>query len=204
MPIAEMLAKRPKGIIFSGGPASVHVDGAPSIDPAIYEAGVPILGICYGAQLVALQLGGDVRRTGGGEYGRTPMTRCPGPSVLLPAGRRAGQVWMSHGDAITCAARGFVVTGLDRVRPSPRSRTATARSTACSSTPRSCTPSGARTCCARSCSTCAGAARPGRTRTSSRRPSPRSVRRSATSASSAALRWGRLGRRGRTRPPRDR
>ena len=50
-PIDEMLARRPKGIIFSGGPASVHVDGAPSIDPAIYDAGVPVLGICYGAQL---------------------------------------------------------------------------------------------------------------------------------------------------------
>ena len=74
MPIEEMLAKKPKGIIFSGGPASVHVDGAPSIDPAIYDAGVPVLGICYGAQLVALQLGGEVRRTGGGEYGRTTMT----------------------------------------------------------------------------------------------------------------------------------
>ena len=67
MPVAEMLARRPKGVIFSGGPASVHVDGAPSIDPAIYDAGVPVLGICYGAQLVALQLGGDVTRTGGGE-----------------------------------------------------------------------------------------------------------------------------------------
>ncbi len=75
MPVAEMLAKKPKGIIFSGGPASVHVDNAPSVDPAIYEAGVPILGICYGAQLVAQQLGGEVQRTGGGEYGRTEMAR---------------------------------------------------------------------------------------------------------------------------------
>jgi GMP synthase (glutamine-hydrolysing) len=56
----ELLAKHPKGIIFSGGPASVHVEGAPSIDPAIYEAGVPILGICYGAQLLARDLGGEV------------------------------------------------------------------------------------------------------------------------------------------------
>jgi GMP synthase (glutamine-hydrolysing) len=71
MPIAEMLARRPKGIIFSGGPSSVHVDDAPRIDPAVYELGVPVLGICYGAQLVALQLGGEVARTGRGEYGRT-------------------------------------------------------------------------------------------------------------------------------------
>src|SRR5262245_32720036 len=61
MPVAEMLARRPKGIIFSGGPASVHVEGAPSIDPAVYDADVPLLGICYGAQLVAQQLGGEVR-----------------------------------------------------------------------------------------------------------------------------------------------
>src|SRR5256712_6327800 len=66
LPVTEMLARRPKGIIFSGGPASVHVDGAPSIDRAIYGAGVPVLGICYGAQLVAQQLGGEVGRTGAG------------------------------------------------------------------------------------------------------------------------------------------
>jgi GMP synthase (glutamine-hydrolysing) len=109
MPIDEMLAKRPKGIIFSGGPASVHVEGAPSIDPAIYEAGIPVLGICYGAQLVALQLGGDVRRTGGGEYGRTTMTR-QGSSVVLAGLPEEQVVWMSHGDAIQSAPDGFAVT----------------------------------------------------------------------------------------------
>jgi len=109
MPIADMLAKRPKGIIFSGGPASVHVDGAPSIDPAIYDARVPVLGICYGAQLVALQLGGTVERTGGGEYGRTPLTRSGG-SVVLQGLPETQQVWMSHGDAITAAPEGFAVT----------------------------------------------------------------------------------------------
>ena len=75
MPIAEMLARNPKAIILSGGPASVHVDGAPSIDTAIYDAGVPLLGICYGAQLVARDLGGEVRKTGTGEYGRTELRR---------------------------------------------------------------------------------------------------------------------------------
>jgi GMP synthase (glutamine-hydrolysing) len=111
MPVAEMLAKRPKGIIFSGGPASVHVENAPSVDPAIYEAGVPVLGICYGAQLVAQQLGGEVQRTGGGEYGRTAMTRPPQTaSVLLTDFAPDSTVWMSHGDAISTVPEGFVVT----------------------------------------------------------------------------------------------
>jgi GMP synthase (glutamine-hydrolysing) len=109
-PLAELLARRPRGIILSGGPASVHVDGAPSIDPAVYDAGVPILGICYGAQLVALQLDGEVQRTGGGEYGRTPMTRTDAASVLLADAPAERTVWMSHGDAITRAPSGSVVT----------------------------------------------------------------------------------------------
>ena len=109
MPLEEMLARRPAGIIFSGGPASVHVPDAPMIDPGVYDAGVPVLGICYGAQLVAMQLGGDVQRTGGGEYGRTPMTRS-GASVVLGELPQEQSVWMSHGDAITTAPEGFVVT----------------------------------------------------------------------------------------------
>ncbi len=108
--VAAILARRPRGIIFSGGPASVHVDGAPSIDPAVYDAGVPILGICYGAQLVAQQLGGEVRRTGGGEYGRTPMTRTDAGSVLLGETPVDQTVWMSHGDAITGVPAGATVT----------------------------------------------------------------------------------------------
>ena len=109
MPLAEMLAKRPKGIIFSGGPASVHVDGAPSIDPAVYDADTPILGICYGAQLIAQQLGGEVRETGGGEYGRTQLSRT-GSSVVLSSLPEEQQVWMSHGDAITTVPEGFMIT----------------------------------------------------------------------------------------------
>ncbi|HZU74245.1 MAG TPA: GMP synthase (glutamine-hydrolyzing), partial [Acidimicrobiales bacterium] len=73
MALADMLSRRPRGIIFSGGPKSVHVAGAPRADPAVYRAGVPLLGICYGAQLIAQELGGEVARTGRGEYGRTPM-----------------------------------------------------------------------------------------------------------------------------------
>jgi len=71
---AEVAQRAPAGIIFSGGPASVHVEGAPRIDPAVYELGIPILGICYGAQLIAQQNGGLVDRTDRGEYGRTTMT----------------------------------------------------------------------------------------------------------------------------------
>src|SRR5262245_53195788 len=110
MPVAEMLARQPKAIILSGGPASVHVEGAPSIDPAVYEAGVPVLGICYGAQLVARDLGGEVAKTGAGEYGRTTLTG-DGQSLLL--GRVTGErvVWMSHFDSMTRAPEGFVVGG---------------------------------------------------------------------------------------------
>ena len=72
--VAEIKARAPKGIIFSGGPKSVYESPAPSIDAGVYELGIPILGLCYGAQLMALQLGGTVSRTGQGEYGRTELT----------------------------------------------------------------------------------------------------------------------------------
>src|SRR3982074_3569558 len=110
MSLDEMLARRPKGIILSGGPASVPVDNAPSIDPALYDAGVPVLGICCGAQLVAQQLGGEVRRTGGGEYGRTPLSLGGSASPLFGELSDEQVVWMSHGDAITAAPAGFRVT----------------------------------------------------------------------------------------------
>jgi len=104
---AELAARSPAGVIFSGGPKSVHVDGAPSMDAAVYDLGVPILGICYGAQLVAQQLGGEVARTGRGEYGRTPLTASGVASVLIDGDQ---PVWMSHFDSIVRAPDGFVVT----------------------------------------------------------------------------------------------
>ncbi|HEX2274796.1 MAG TPA: glutamine-hydrolyzing GMP synthase [Acidimicrobiales bacterium] len=109
MPVSEMLARRPAGIIFSGGPASVHVEGAPGIDPDIYDAGVPVLGICYGAQLVAQQLGGVVARTDVAEYGRTALEVTSGSPLFgdLPL---AQDVWMSHADSIVSAPPGFRVT----------------------------------------------------------------------------------------------
>ncbi|MEW6152823.1 MAG: glutamine-hydrolyzing GMP synthase [Actinomycetota bacterium] len=116
MPVAEMLARRPAGIIFSGGPASVHVEGAPSIDPSVYDAGVPVLGICYGAQLVAQQLGGEVARTGVGEYGRTVL-EVTASSVLFGELPTTQDVWMSHGDSIVSPPAGFRVTARTPVVP---------------------------------------------------------------------------------------
>jgi GMP synthase (glutamine-hydrolysing) len=108
-PAAELLARHPKGIILSGGPKSVYADWAPVVDPAVYEAGVPILGICYGAQLLTQQLGGVVSRTGRGEYGRTALTRTATSPLFAdwpPQG--SADVWMSHADSITEVPAGFV------------------------------------------------------------------------------------------------
>ncbi|MBO0713834.1 MAG: glutamine-hydrolyzing GMP synthase, partial [Acidimicrobiales bacterium] len=106
---AELVARRPKGIILSGGPKSVHTDGAPGADPSLYAAGVPVLGICYGAQLLARDLGGQVARTGRGEYGRTPLSVL-GASRLLAGWPARSDVWMSHADSITAAPAGFSVS----------------------------------------------------------------------------------------------
>ena len=112
---AEVEARQPVGLVLSGGPKSVHVEGAPQLDPGIYDLGVPILGICYGAQLVAQQLGGEVARTGRGEYGRTDLDVLDDDgalnhSVLLGSGQPTTQpVWMSHFDSIVTAPQGFRV-----------------------------------------------------------------------------------------------
>jgi GMP synthase (glutamine-hydrolysing) len=116
MPIAEMLARKPKAIILSGGPASVHVPGAPDIDPAVYDSGVPLLGICYGAQLVARDLGGTVAKTGQGEYGRTEL-HVEGSSLLFGDLPVDEVVWMSHGDSITAPPPGFTVTARTEAVP---------------------------------------------------------------------------------------
>jgi len=110
VPATEMAARNPAAIILSGGPKSVHVDGAPLLDPAIYDLGVPILGICYGSQLIAHQLGGQVGRNDQGEYGRTTLTVDPSvPSSLLGSNPEPTQtVWMSHFDGVIEVPEGFV------------------------------------------------------------------------------------------------
>src|SRR4029079_5498260 len=108
MSFAEMQAMKPKAIILSGGPASVHVDGAPSVDPELYTSGVPLFGICYGAQLLARDLGGTVAKTGRGEYGRTDLTVADADPLFTDTDDQ--QVWMSHFDTITDAPPGAVIT----------------------------------------------------------------------------------------------
>lgn len=116
-PLDRLLARDPAAIVLSGGPASVYVDGAPTIDPALLDAGVPVFGICYGFQLMADALGGTVERTGGAEYGATPLTVTEPDAALFAGFPDALSVWMSHGDAVTAAPPGFQVTARTAVTP---------------------------------------------------------------------------------------
>jgi GMP synthase (glutamine-hydrolysing) len=105
----EVAARRPAALILSGGPASVYEDGAPSVDPGLFSLGVPVLGICYGHQLMAQALGGEVAATGQREYGGTSVA-VDGARSLLQDMPATGTVWMSHGDAVVRAPVGFRVT----------------------------------------------------------------------------------------------
>ncbi len=106
--VASMLARDPLAIVLSGGPSSVYAEDAPAVDPALFEAGVPVFGICYGFQAMARALGGEVAHTGTREYGRTVLAADGG---LLHADLPARHpVWMSHGDSVTAAPPGFAVT----------------------------------------------------------------------------------------------
>ncbi|MEU7164853.1 glutamine-hydrolyzing GMP synthase [Streptomyces morookaense] len=117
MPVAEMLAKNPKAIILSGGPSSVYEEGAPTVDRALFEAGVPVFGMCYGFQLMATTLGGTVDNTGAREYGRTPLHVSKPGSTLFEGTPEEQSVWMSHGDACSAAPEGFTVTASTDVVP---------------------------------------------------------------------------------------
>ncbi|WP_422615078.1 glutamine-hydrolyzing GMP synthase, partial [Frankia torreyi] len=109
MPVDEILARRPSALILSGGPKSVYSPGAPRVDPALFDTGLPILGICYGHQVMAQALAGSVARTGTAEYGATRLSVTE-PGVLFDGLPVAQQVWMSHGDSVTAAPPGFRVT----------------------------------------------------------------------------------------------
>jgi GMP synthase (glutamine-hydrolysing) len=120
MPLADMLAKKPKAIILSGGPASVYAPGAPPAPEGLLQAGVPLLGICYGFQLMVAGLGGTVQRTPAGEYGATPLQPADGGTLLVTTdphephqpveSHQSLRVWMSHGDTAVAAPPGFTVT----------------------------------------------------------------------------------------------
>jgi GMP synthase (glutamine-hydrolysing) len=109
MPVTEMLARNPAAIVLSGGPSSVYEDGAPQIDPTLFDADVPVFGICYGFQAMARALGGEVAHTGRREFGATSLATT-GDGVLLGGLPSAQTVWMSHGDSVTVAPDGFTVT----------------------------------------------------------------------------------------------
>jgi GMP synthase (glutamine-hydrolysing) len=108
--------RRPKGIVLSGGPTSVHDKGAPRPDKALFEMGVPVLGVCYGMQVMSLLLGGDVQRSGVREYGQATF-ETNGRSRLLSALPARARVWMSHGDSIRRPPGGFTVVGSSESNP---------------------------------------------------------------------------------------
>jgi len=113
--VEEIKAKDPQAIVLSGGPASVYADGAPQLDPALFDLDIPVFGICYGFQAMAQALGGTVARTGTSEYGRTELNVSGGQLHSdLPTTQ---PVWMSHGDAVTTAPEGFDVVATSSGAP---------------------------------------------------------------------------------------
>jgi GMP synthase (glutamine-hydrolysing) len=113
--VDEIKARDPKAIVLSGGPASVYADGAPQLDPALFDLDVPVFGICYGFQAMAQALGGTVARTGTSEYGRTELNVSGGDLHSDLPERQP--VWMSHGDAVTAAPDGFQVVATSAGAP---------------------------------------------------------------------------------------
>jgi GMP synthase (glutamine-hydrolysing) len=105
-PAEKLRALGPKGIVFSGGPANVFEASAPKVDPAVYELGIPVLGICYGMQMMAHQLGGGVKKAEKAEYGKTEVQFAPDARLVKGLAERQ-QVWMSHGNLVTELPHGF-------------------------------------------------------------------------------------------------
>ena len=116
IPVEELAAMHPSAIILSGGPASVYAEDAPDMDPRIFELGIPVLGFCYGQQIMAVKLGGSVGHTEVGEYGHAGLHR-QGESRLLNGTPEEQSVWMSHRDAVQEVPEGFVVTATTDVCP---------------------------------------------------------------------------------------
>jgi GMP synthase (glutamine-hydrolysing) len=114
--VEQILAKNPAAVILSGGPASVYEPGAPAVDPALFDAGVPVLGICYGFQAMAHALGGDVDAGARGEYGGTTVA-VDEPGVVLTGSPAEQSVWMSHGVAVRRAPEGFRVLARSDAAP---------------------------------------------------------------------------------------
>lgn len=112
----DLSAVGPSAIVLSGGPASVYADDAPSMDPAIFDLGIPVLGFCYGQQIMAVTLGGEVGHTDVGEYGPATVTRS-GYSQLLSDTPETQTVWMSHRDAVTVVPDGFIITSSTNTCP---------------------------------------------------------------------------------------
>lgn len=115
-PVEALRARRPRGIILSGGPASVYEKGAPVLPTAFFETGIPVLGICYGMQLMAHLLGGDVAAAAHREYGRTLLEVLDEGDLFNGVTRRT-EVWMSHGDKVAAPPPGFVVTARTEAAP---------------------------------------------------------------------------------------
>ena len=108
-PADEIAEENPSAIILSGGPASVYAEDAPSVDPAVFELGLPVLGFCYGQQIMAKTLGGVVGHTEVGEYGPATINRVA-PSRLLDGTPDEQTVWMSHRDSVAMVPEGFTIT----------------------------------------------------------------------------------------------
>jgi GMP synthase (glutamine-hydrolysing) len=110
-PLSEIMARQPKGIILSGGPASVYAEGAYTIDPAMFEQDIPVLGICYGMQLMSHLLGGEVARADKQEFGKAELMIDHPEHPLLAGIPNASQVWMSHADHVLHMPEGFIRLG---------------------------------------------------------------------------------------------